>query len=68
MTDQRITADADRGHDALKQLAGLITKLSYRDMLDFASKVWGTLPAAIDMTEQRMAEHLLLAAEEVLSS
>lgn len=68
METRRIQTPAinDRGQDNLKQIAGLIQKLSYRDMQKLAERINTRWVAHDDDSDAAMAECVLGAADDIL--
>ncbi len=61
-------APGKSGHaDALKQIAGLIQKLSYRDMLALGKELSARLNKLDDCDPQTCAEVLVEVADEILT-
>ena len=66
MANRRIT---EEGHHALKQIAGLLQKLSYRDMQRLTQCIWDACPEQYaEFTPETLATIILCTADDILET
>lgn len=67
MTDRRITVE--HGHDKmamLKNIAGLLQRLSFRDMRDLSKEIADNLKG-VDVVPEQVSEALLKVSDKILA-